>query len=104
MAKKMRSIKSKITFFTIFISGLGMLILTVTAAVSIFSLSMKNASDAVFEVAKVAADRASWEITAYSNLASELGVNEILCDPNSTEAQKNDILNKRAEQIGRAHV
>ena len=94
----MRSIKSKITFFTIFISGLGMLILTVTAAVSIFSLSMKNASDAVFEVAKVAADRASWEITAYSNLASELGVNEILCDPNSTEAQKNDILNKRTEQ------
>lgn len=100
MEKKLRNIKSKITFFTIFISVLGMLILTITAAASIITLSMKNASDAVLEVAEVAADRASWEITAYSNLAAELGVNEVLCDTNSTEAQKNDILNKRAEQYG----
>lgn len=100
MAKKLVTLKKKITIFTILISGLGMLILTVAAAVSIFSLSNKNATDAVLEVAEVAAERASWEVMSYSNLASELGVNEILCDPNSTEAQKNDILNKRAEQYG----
>ncbi len=100
MAKKTVTLKKKITIFTILISGLGMLILTAAAAVSIFTLSVNNATDAVLEVAEVAAERASWEMTAYSNLAADLGVNEILCDPNSTEAQKNDILNKRAEQYG----
>lgn len=100
MAKKLVTLKKKITIFTILISGIGMLILTVAAAVSIFTLSNKNATDAVLEVAEVAAERASWEVTSYSNLASELGVNKILCDPNSTEAQKNDILNRRAEQYG----
>ncbi len=100
MAKRMVPLKKKITVFTILISGLGMLILTVAAAVSIYALSEKNATQAVLEVSEVAAERASWEVIAYSNLATELGVNEILCDPNSTEAQKNDILNKRAEQYG----
>ncbi len=99
MAKK-RTIKSKITAFTILISGLGMLILTIAAAVSIYTLSTNNANDAVLEVAKVAVERTSWEVMAYSNIAAELGVNEILCDPSTSDAQKKDILTKRADQYG----
>ncbi|MGN0600407.1 MAG: methyl-accepting chemotaxis protein [Oscillospiraceae bacterium] len=98
MAKKTRTIKSKITFFTIFISGLGMLFLTIAAAVSIFALSDDNATDSILEVVKVASEKASWEIRSYRNLAADLGVDEILCDPNSTNDQKNALLAKRAEQ------
>ena len=100
MTHKTKTIKSKITLLTILISGLGMLVIAVTAAISIFELSKKNAQDAVLEVTKVAAERVTWELTAYSNIAAELGTNAVLCDPDSTEAQKNDILNIRAEQYG----
>ena len=100
MARKKRTIKSKITSFSILISGLGMLILTIAAAASISILSTNNANEAVLEVTKVAAEKTSWEVMAYSNIAAELGVNEILCDPSSSDAQKKDILTKRAEQYG----
>lgn len=43
MTRKTKTIKSKITLLTILISGLGMLVIAVTAAISIFELSKKNA-------------------------------------------------------------
>ncbi len=41
MTRKTKTIKSKITLLTILISGLGMLVIAVTAAISIFELSKK---------------------------------------------------------------
>lgn len=98
MAKVRTTIKTKIILLATILSGFGMLVLTIAAAISIFALSENNATSAVLEVVEIAAERASWEIRSFRNIAADLGVNEVLCDPNSTDAQKNEILTKRAEQ------
>ncbi|MGN1303556.1 MAG: methyl-accepting chemotaxis protein [Oscillospiraceae bacterium] len=100
MAKTRTTIKTKIILLATVLSGFGMLVLTIAAAISIFALSEDNATESILEVVEVAAEKASWEIRSYRNIAADLGVNEILCDPNSTDAQKNEILTKRAEQYG----
>ncbi|MGN0603922.1 MAG: methyl-accepting chemotaxis protein [Oscillospiraceae bacterium] len=100
MAKIRTTIKTKIILLATILSGFGMLVLTIAAAVSIFALSEDNATDSILEVVEVAAEKASWEMRSYRNIAADLGVDEILCDPNSTDAQKNEILTKRAEQYG----
>ena len=98
MAKARTTIKTKIILLATILSGFGMLVLTIAAAISIFALSENNATSAVLEVVEIAAERASWEIRSFRNIAADLGVNEVLCDPNSTDAQKNEILTKSAEQ------
>ena len=100
MAKTRTTIKTKIILLATILSGFGMLVLTIAAAISIFAMSEDNATESILEVVEVAAEKASWEIRSYRNIAADLGVNEILCDPNSTDAQKNEILTKRAEQYG----
>lgn len=100
MKKSKHTIKSIITFFTMIISGIGMLILTIAASASIFSLSESNAETAVLEVVEIAAERASWEITSYVNIARDLGVIEDLSSSAVSIDHKNNILNNRAEQYG----
>lgn len=100
MAKTRTTIKTKIILLATILSGFGMLVLTIAAAISIFAVSENNATESILEVVEVAAEKASWEIRSYRNIAADLGVNEILYDPNSTDAQKNEILTKRAEQYG----
>lgn len=100
MAKARTTIKTKIILLATVLSGFGMLVLTIAAAVSIFSLSESTATESIIEVVEVAAEKAAWEIRSYRNIAADLGVDKILCDPNSTDAQKNEVLTKRAEQYG----
>lgn len=100
MKQSKHTIKSLITFFTIVISGIGMLVLTIAASASIFSVSETNAETSARQVVEIAAERASWEITSYVNIARDLGVVEDLSSSATTTSQKNEILEKRAEQYG----
>lgn len=100
MKQSKHTIKALIIFFTMVISGIGMLILTIAASFSIFSLSETNAETSAREVVEIAAERASWEITSYVNIAKDLGVVEDLSSPAVSMDNKNSILNKRAEQYG----
>lgn len=100
MKQSKHTIKTIITFFTMVISGIGMLILAIAASASIFTLSETNAETSAREVVEIAAERASWEITSYVNIARDLGVVEDLSSSSVSTDEKNAILDLRAEQYG----
>lgn len=88
----MKSIGKKIFVTTIILTLSSLLILGVLVSMLNYSSTMTTVEDNFRDTANLASKRVQWELEAYSNIASELGMIKRLSDESSTLESKNEIL------------
>lgn len=96
----MKSIGKKIFVTTIILTMSSLIILGVLASVLNYSSTMSTVKQNFQETAKLASSRVQWELDAYSNIASELGMIKRLSDESSTIESKNEILDNHVQKYG----
>ena len=96
----MKSIGKKISLFSVILVVVSMLVLGVFSCVMAYISSYSMAEADMQEMIKTAANRASWELTAYSNIAQTMGSNQIFSNPYVTNEEKQALLNNFATELG----
>ncbi len=96
----MRSIGKKITKVNLLLVGISLFIVGIFACVMSYTSANKMAEYSITEMTKESAERISWQLQAYSNIAINIGTMPIFTDPESTLAEKKAILENRAAQYG----
>ena len=100
----MKSIGRKIFFSLIVTVAASLLLLGLTSGLTTFSATTSLAEHAMTAATKVASERAEWEMTAYVNVVSQLGVMSSLSDPSVSETEKRYILDESESMFGFQNV
>lgn len=96
----MKSIKQKIFLCCILLVGLSLLILGTFAGIMTYNTTIDTLKNDLLVSTELAADRISWEITSYENIATGLGVIPSLSDAGVSESEKKKILEQSANEHG----
>ena len=96
----MKSIKQKIILCCILMVSISLLILGAFAGIMTYTTTIGTVENDMQVSAKLAANRTSWEIKAYENIAVGLGVIPSLSDESVPESEKRDILTQSANEHG----
>lgn len=94
----MKSIKQKIILCCILMVSISLLILGAFAGIMTYTTTIGTVENDMQVSAKLAANRTSWEIKAYENIAVGLGVIPSLSDESVPESEKRDILTQSANE------
>ncbi|MDE7303480.1 MAG: methyl-accepting chemotaxis protein [Oscillospiraceae bacterium] len=96
----MKSIGKKIVWVMILMTLVSMFILGLLASNLNYNSTMEMVKLDFNETADVSADRISWELTAYTNIAKEMGTMNELSDPNVSTEEKLSYLQSRTDNYG----
>lgn len=96
----MRSIERRIVCTSILLVGLSLFFLGSSAVTAMYISANNIVKSNMEEVVQVAADRAKWELQAYSNIAESLGGINRLSNPDVPKEEKEAILIEWAERFG----
>ena len=96
----MKSIKQKIILCCILMVSIALLILGAFAGIMTYNTTIQTVESNMEASAQLAANRISWEIKAYENIAVGLGVIPSISDANVPESEKSEILKQSANQHG----
>ncbi len=96
----MKSIRKKIFLCCVITVGAALLILGVFAGIMTYKTSVDSVKNNMSVSAGLAAERAGWEIKAYENIASGLGVIPSLSDSTVSDTEKKNILSQSANEHG----
>lgn len=96
----MKSIERRIVCTAILLVGLSLFFLGSAAITAMYVSATHIVKSNMEEIAKTSADRAQWELQAYSNLASGLGGIYKLSDPTVSDDEKKEILKEWADRYG----
>lgn len=96
----MKSIGKKIFLTMIILTASSLLILGAVASVLNYNSTMSTVEDNFKQTAILAADRVQWELEAFSNIASELGMIKRMSDESSTVEAKQEILDTHVQRYG----
>ncbi len=94
----MRSVRRTIFLCCILIVGISLLVLGTFSDVMMYKTAMRSAENDMQVSAKLAAERTSWEIKAYENIAVGLGVIPSLSDSSVSDAEKQNILDQSVNE------
>lgn len=94
----MRSIGKKIFVTTIILTLSSLLILGTLASWLNYSSTMNTVEENFRQTANLASKRVQWELEAYSNIASELGMIKRMSDESSTLESKHEILDNHVKK------
>lgn len=93
----MKHIKNKIIVAIISIVSSSLLLVGLVSALMIYNSTISTLEVTMTELAKVASERVSWELTAYKNIALEAGSVARLSSPDVDIATKKGIIDQRAK-------
>ena len=96
----MKSIGKKISFFSVLLVTVSLLAIGIFSCVMAYISSINMARTDMQEMIKTAANRASWELTAYSNIAETMGSLQLLSNPYVTDDEKQALLDNFAKELG----
>lgn len=96
----MKSIGTKISFCCVILVGVSLLALGIFSCVMSYMSSKSMAEANMREMVKTAANRASWELSAYSNIAQTMGSVQRLSNPDVSDEDKLALLDNYAAQFG----
>ena len=97
---KSKTIGTRIAYCCVMLVGISLLVLGVFSCVMAYISSQSMAKADMQEMVKTAANRAGWELSAYSNIAQSMGAITDLSDPNVPDSEKQTILSNYAAQFG----
>ncbi len=95
-----KSIGKKIFYTIVIMTIISLLFLGTFASTLSYNSTMEMAEMNLTETAGLSAQRVSWEIQAYANIASELGMIERMSDESVPVEDKIEILNNHTEKYG----
>ena len=84
----MKSISKKMTFFTVMLVVISLLVATFASVAIIYTTTKSLTEQTLTETATVAADKVSWELKAIQNIAIQAGCNPKLSSVIYTNTQK----------------
>ena len=96
----MKSIGKKIFYTIVLLTIVSLLFLGTVASVLNYISTMEMVKIDFTETTDVSADRISWELQAYSNIAMEMGAIPNLSDPNVSDEEKLSILQNHTDRYG----
>ena len=96
----MKSIGKKIFYTIVIMTIISLLFLGTFASTLSYKSTMEMAELNLSETAGLSAQRVAWEIQAYSNIASELGMIKRMSDESVPVEDKLEILNNHTEKYG----
>lgn len=96
----MKSIGKKIFYTIVIMTIISLLFLGTFASTLSYKSTMEMAEMNLSETAGLSAQRVAWEIQAYSNIASELGMIKRMSDESVPVEDKLEILNNHTEKYG----
>lgn len=96
----MKSIGTKISFCCVILVGVSLLALGLFTCVMEYMSSKSMAVANMQEMVKTASDRASWELSAYSNIAQTMGSDQRLSNPDVSNEDKQALLDNFTAQFG----
>ncbi|MDE7278282.1 MAG: methyl-accepting chemotaxis protein, partial [Oscillospiraceae bacterium] len=94
------SIGKKIFYVIVLLMLVSLLFLGTVASVLNYLSTMEMVKLDFIETAKISADRISWELQAYTNIAMEMGVLSDLSDPNVSDEEKLAVLQNHTDRYG----
>ena len=96
----MKSIGKKIFYTMILMTLISLLFLGALASILNYNSTMEMVKLDFTETADISADRISWELQAYTNIAMEMGTMNELSDPNVSTEEKLSYLQNRTDRYG----
>ncbi|MDE6764152.1 MAG: methyl-accepting chemotaxis protein [Oscillospiraceae bacterium] len=96
----MKSIGKKIFYVIVLLMLVSLLFLGTVASVLNYLSTIEMVKLDFIETANVSADRISWELQAYTNIAMEMGVLSDLSDPNVSDEEKLAVLQNHTDRYG----
>lgn len=96
----MKSIEKKIVINSILLVGISLLLLGTTAISAMYIAASNAVERNMEETVEVAADRTTWQLQAYLNIAEGLGEHEALSDDTVSDDEKREILQWWASKYG----
>nr|MDE5577017.1 methyl-accepting chemotaxis protein [Oscillospiraceae bacterium] len=96
----MKSIGKKIVFTVVALILVSLLLLGVIASTLNYKSTVEMVELNFDEISDVSADRISWELQAYTNIAMEMGTMNELSDPNVSTEEKLSYLQNRTDRYG----
>lgn len=96
----MKSIGKKITYCCVILVGVSLLVLGIFSCVMAYISSQTMAETDMQEMIKTAANRTSWELSAYSNIAQTMGSIQRLSNPDVSNEDKQALLDNFTAQFG----
>lgn len=94
----MKSIGKKIVFTMLLMTLVSMIFLGLLASTLNYKSTMEMVNLNFDEISDVSADRISWELQAYTNIAMEMGTMNELSDPNVSTEEKLSYLQNRTDR------
>lgn len=95
----MKSIGKRILVSSILLVAVSLFVLGTFACVMSYNSTVSLVNSSMTAAASVAADRTYWEIRSYSNLARELGSMPQVSDPDTTDADLNELTQQVIDQF-----
>lgn len=96
----MKSISKKMTFFTVMLVVISLLVATFASLTIIYTTTKSLTEQTLTETATVAADRVSWELKAMQNVVIQAGCNPKLSSVVYSKSQKQAEVDTIAENFG----
>lgn len=96
----MKSIGKKIVFTVVALMLVSLLLLGVLASTLNYNSTVEMVELNFDEISDVSADRISWELQSYTNIAMEMGTMNELSDPNVSMEEKLSYLQNRTDRYG----
>ena len=96
----MKSISKKMTFFTVMLVVISLLVATFASVAIIYTTTKSLTEQTLTETATVAADRVSWELKAMQNVVIQAGCNPKLSSVVYSKSQKQAEVDTIAENFG----
>ncbi len=95
---KVVTIKQKIINYMIIVATAASIATGALGASACYTTANTLSKNNIGETAKVAASKTYWELQAYQRLALDLGLDNVLADPNTTDEVIQSVLNSRAKK------
>ncbi len=96
----MKSVGKKIFMVCILLVCISLFVLGAFACIMTGSVSSQLTENGMNTATQIAADCVQWELTAYMNVAKEMGKNKMLSDSRISIGELNDILEESREMFG----
>lgn len=95
----MKSIGKKISLFGVIMVGVSLLVFGIFSSVMSYIASQSMAEADMLEMIKTASNRASWEMSSYSNIAQTMGSVQRLSNPDTSVEDKQALLDNFTAQF-----
>ena len=96
----MKSIGKKISLCSVILVGVSLLVLGIFSCVMAYVSAKNMAEDNMREMVSTAANRTTWELSAYSNIAQTMGSIQRLSNPDVSDEDKQALLDNFTAQFG----